>query len=135
MTKRVATFGTFDLLHAGHFNLLLNCSTLGQIFVGVVPDKDVFAYKKAYPIFNEWERMKNIKLFNNVDFVEVVGRDKEIRRKWLVDNKIDIVAMGGDHLNHLFLNDLCAELGIKYIVFDRTKEISTSHIKSKIRGV
>lgn len=130
--KRVATFGTFDILHAGHFNLITNCYKLGEVFVGIVPDKDVFAYKKSLPVFNENERVENMSLFNIVKFSGIVERDKEKRRKWLLDNKIDIVAMGGDHKNHFFLNDLCNELGIEYIIFERTKKISTLEIKNKI---
>lgn len=132
MNKKIATFGTFDILHAGHFNLLCNCYKLGDVYVGIVPDIDVYEYKKAYPIFNEKERLVNIDLFNIVKNSSIVRRDRQKRKEWLIFNKIDTVVMGGDHKNHYFLNDLCNELGIDYVVVDRTDKISTSLIKSKI---
>lgn len=129
---KIATFGTFDILHAGHFNLINNCNELGDVYVGIVPDLDVKEYKNKYPTFNEFERMNNIKLFNNVSHSSIIGRNREDRKKWLIDNGIEIVAMGGDHLNHSFLNELCDELNIQYVIFPRTKGVSTSLIKTKI---
>lgn len=130
--KRIATFGTFDLLHSGHFNLIKSALDLGSLYVGVVPDEDVLNYKNKLPIFNERERQNNLSLINGVNKAEIISRDKNARKKWLIHNKVTIVVMGGDHKNHMHLNELCDELSIDYVVLDRTEKISSSELISII---
>ncbi|HGI5794814.1 TPA: adenylyltransferase/cytidyltransferase family protein, partial [Streptococcus pyogenes] len=55
MTKRVITYGTFDLLHYGHINLLRRAKQLGEYLI-VVLSTDEFNMlkdKKAYFSYNE----------------------------------------------------------------------------------
>lgn len=54
----VITFGTFDLLHIGHINMLNNCKKHGdKLIVGVSSDKLNYKKKNRNPIFNENDRI------------------------------------------------------------------------------
>jgi len=51
------TFGTFDLLHAGHINILERAKTYGtRLVVGISSDAFTFEKKQRYPIYNENDR-------------------------------------------------------------------------------
>jgi glycerol-3-phosphate cytidylyltransferase len=48
----VITFGTFDLLHIGHINILERASKLGdKLIVGISTDKFTFSKKNKYPVY------------------------------------------------------------------------------------
>ena len=55
----IITFGTFDLLHIGHINILERANTLGdKLIVGVSTDKFSLEKKNRKPIYSENERKK-----------------------------------------------------------------------------
>ncbi|EJA7567524.1 adenylyltransferase/cytidyltransferase family protein, partial [Escherichia coli] len=52
--KRIITFGTFDVFHVGHVNILERAASLGDyLIVGVSSDKLNFNKKGRYPIYNQ----------------------------------------------------------------------------------
>ena len=58
----VITFGTFDLLHIGHINMLNRCKTYGdKLIVGVSSDKLNYIKKNRNPIFRQEDRIEIIK--------------------------------------------------------------------------
>ena len=60
MSKRVITFGTFDVFHVGHINILERCATLGDtLVVGVSSDALNFSKKQRNPIYLEQDRLKS----------------------------------------------------------------------------
>lgn len=64
MIQRIVyTAGTFDLLHAGHLNLLRECYKLaglgGEVVVGVNTDELVLKKRGVLPVMNQAER-KNV---------------------------------------------------------------------------
>ena len=62
--KTVLTFGTFDLIHVGHINILEKCSKLGdKLIVGVSTDELNYSKKERYPIYNQFDRKKIISNF------------------------------------------------------------------------
>ncbi|MBU2647849.1 adenylyltransferase/cytidyltransferase family protein [bacterium] len=65
--NKVVTWGTFDLLHEGHYSFLKNASELGSLSVIVVPDRIVFKNKNRLPVFSEKDRCKNIMRLKWVD--------------------------------------------------------------------
>ena len=70
----VITFGTFDLLHIGHINMLNRCKEHGdKLIVGVSSDKLNYNKKNRYPVFKEEHRIKIIENIKCVDevFVEL----------------------------------------------------------------
>ena len=67
--KTVITFGTFDVFHVGHINLLQRASMHGdQLFVGVSTDKLNFSKKGRNPVYNQNDRMK---IINSLRYVNL----------------------------------------------------------------
>lgn len=129
--KTVITFGTFDLFHVGHLNLLRRASMLGdQLIVGISSDEFTFEKKGRYPIFDESQRADIIDALCWVDniFIENSFREK---RNQIIRHDADILVMGDDW-NGAFddLSDIC-----KVVYLPRTIGISTTEIIQKIQDM
>ncbi|MBV7316122.1 adenylyltransferase/cytidyltransferase family protein [Shewanella sp. NIFS-20-20] len=124
MSKRIITFGTFDVFHIGHINILERCATLGnELIVGVSSDQLNFNKKGRMPIYDEASRIKIIKSLKFVSDV-FVEHSLELKRKYIQHYNADILAMGDDWFGKFdHLNDLC-----DVIYFPRTPSISTTEI-------
>ena len=67
--KTVITFGTYDVFHVGHVNLLQRAASLGdQLIVGVSTDKMNFDKKQRYPVYDEVDRMKIVNGLRYVNY-------------------------------------------------------------------
>ena len=129
MMKRVITYGTFDLLHYGHINLLKRARELGDYLV-VVLSTDEFNWnmkqKKCY--FTYEQRKKLLEAIRYVDLVipeeswEQKARDVQLYH-------IDTFVMGDDWKGKFdFLKDYC-----EVVYLPRTHEISTTQIKKELK--
>ncbi len=93
--KKVIIFGTFDLLHAGHENMIEQARELGDEMTAVIArDETVRKIKGEYPFYPEKKRVKNLK---NTGLVEKVvlgnmGDKYDIIRKI----RPDVIALGYD---------------------------------------
>jgi len=137
----IITFGTFDLFHIGHLNILNNCknynindninedNTQNILYVGVSTDKFNFEKKQHFPIINESERIKIVSCIKGVDFV-FKEESLEQKRDYCLKYKADVLIMGDDHKGRF---DFLKEDNIKVIYLDRTEDISTSIIIDKIK--
>ena len=119
---KIITFGTFDLLHVGHINILNRASSYGDyLIVGISSDKLNLKKKQKYPIYNENDRMKiinSLKVVNDVFLEESLEQKRDYIKKY----NADILIMGDDWKGKFDnLNDIC-----KVIYLPRTKEISTT---------
>lgn len=66
----VITFGTFDLFHIGHLNMINRCKKYGdKLIVGISTDKLNYSKKNRYPIINGKNRMEIVKNLKAVDEV------------------------------------------------------------------
>ena len=66
--KRVITFGTFDVFHIGHVNILERAAQLGDyLIVGVSSDALSFKKKQRYPLYSQDDRVKIISSMRCVD--------------------------------------------------------------------
>jgi glycerol-3-phosphate cytidylyltransferase len=124
----VITFGTYDLLHIGHINILERASKLGnKLIVGVSTDQLNYSKKQKYPIYNQNDRLKIIKslgFVNDVFFEESLQK----KREYILKYKADILVMGDDWKDKFNeFNDIC-----KVIYLPRTENISTTEIINKI---
>jgi len=124
---KVITFGTFDLYHLGHVNLLKRASLYGDITVGLSSDEFNFEKKGRNPIY-DYEMRKTI-LESNKHVVEVFKEESmEKKREYILKYKADILIMGHDwegRFDHF--SDIC-----KVIYLTRTDNISTTDIIKKI---
>ena len=56
--KRIITFGTFDVFHVGHINIIERAKKLGDyLIVGSLQTSLILA-KQRYPIYNQTDRLK-----------------------------------------------------------------------------
>lgn len=130
MTKRVITYGTFDLLHYGHINLLRRAKQQGDYLI-VVLSTDEFNMlkgKKAYFSYNE--RKLLLEAIKYVDEVipEITWEQKVTD---VVSNNIDVFVMGNDWEGEFdFLKEYC-----EVIYLPRTDGISTTKIKTDMKEV
>lgn len=59
--KKVMVTGCFDLLHSGHVAFLNEARKLGDVYVCIGNDQNVFQLKGRYPVNHQYERMYMIK--------------------------------------------------------------------------
>ena len=125
----VITFGTFDLFHIGHLNMLNRCKKYGdKLIVGVSTDNLNYSKKNRYPIIsqnNRAEIIKNIRVVDEVFFEESL----ELKEDYIKKYKADIFIIGDDWKGRFDnLNKLC-----KVIYLPRTKDVSTTDILKDIK--
>lgn len=59
--KRVITFGTYDVFHIGHINILERAAQLGEyLIVGISSDNLSYKKKQRYPLYSQDDRIKII---------------------------------------------------------------------------
>lgn len=126
--KRVITYGTFDLLHYGHINLLRRAKALGDYLI-VVLSSDEFnwneKHKKCY--FAYEERRQLIEAIRYVDLV-IPENNWEQKVSDVREYHIDTFVMGDDWAGKFdFLKEYC-----EVVYLSRTPEISTSQIKNDL---
>ncbi|TLG80916.1 glycerol-3-phosphate cytidylyltransferase [Vagococcus zengguangii] len=126
--KKVITYGTFDLLHKGHINILRRAKEMGD-HLTVVISSDEFNAVKGKTSFMPFEDRKYI--LEAVKYVDAVLPENDWEQKIsdVVDNNIDIFVMGHDWEGKFdFLKDYC-----EVIYLPRTEGISTTKIKTDFK--
>jgi glycerol-3-phosphate cytidylyltransferase len=123
--KRIITYGTFDLLHYGHINLLRRAKQLGEYLI-VAVSTDAFnsieKNKKTY--FDYDKRKQSLEAIRYVDLV-IPENSWEQKEKDIEKYDVDIFVMGDDWKGKFdFLKSKC-----EVIYLPRTEEISTTKIK------
>lgn len=128
--KKVITYGTFDLLHWGHINLLKRAKDLGDYLIVAISTDEFNAIKdkKAYHSFEN--RKMILESIRYVD--EVIPEDKwEQKREDIVREGVDIFVMGDDWKGQFDeLSEVC-----EVVYLPRTIGISTSQIKDDLLQV
>ncbi len=124
--KRVITYGTFDLLHYGHINLLRRAKALGDYLI-VVISSDEFnwneKHKKCY--FTYEQRKALVEAIRYVDLV-IPEESWSQKRTDMHEYHIDTFVMGDDWKGKF---DFLKEEGVEVVYLPRTPEISSSQIK------
>ena len=128
--KKIITYGTFDLLHYGHINLLKRAKALGDyLIVGLSTDEFNLNSKKKKCYFS-YEKRKQ--LLESIRYVDLVIPEQcwEQKISDIKEFKIDTFVIGNDWEGKFdFLKDYC-----EVIYLQRTPEISTSQIKFDLKG-
>ena len=128
----IITFGTFDLLHVGHVNLLEKCKKFNnldnKLIVGISSDNFSYKKKKRYPIYNQNQRKKILESLKFVDKV-FIEESFEKKREYILENEADVFIMGDDWKNKFNeFKDIC-----EVVYLPRTPDISTTEIVDVIK--
>lgn len=122
--KKVITYGTFDLLHAGHINLLRRAKALGDYLI-VAISTDEFNRLKNKEAYHNFESRKLI--VEAIRYVDEVIPETSWKQKIddIIKYDIDIFVMGDDWKGQFdYLSEYC-----QVIYLPRTIGISTTKIK------
>lgn len=130
MTKTVITYGTFDILHVGHINLLRRARELGdRLVVGLSSDE--FNMGKHKSSLLNYENRKAV--LEAIRYVDAVFPEESWTQK--IDDiskyAADVFVMGDDWLGKFdFLKNYC-----DVVYLPRTPQISTTEIKGDFNRV
>ena len=124
---KVITYGTYDLLHQGHINLLRRAKELGDyLIVGVTSDSFDRGRGKLNVRNNVLERVEAVKATGYADEViieDYLGQKIDDIQKY----DVDIFAIGSDWLGKFdYLNEYC-----KVVYLPRTEGISSTLLRAK----
>lgn len=127
--KRVITYGTFDLLHKGHINLLKRAKALGDyLIVGVTNDNFDRERGKLNVRNNVLERVDAVKatgLADKVIIEDYVGQKIDDIQKY----EVDIFAIGSDWVGKFdYLKEYC-----EVIYLPRTEGISSTMLREDLQ--
>lgn len=124
---KVITYGTYDLLHQGHINLLRRAKELGDyLIVGVTSDSFDYGRGKLNVRNNVLERVEAVKATGYADEViieDYVGQKIDDIQKY----NVDIFAIGSDWEGHFdYLNEFT-----KVVYLPRTEGISSTMLRAE----
>jgi len=125
--RKVITYGTFDLLHYGHINILKRAKEQGDYLI-VALSTDEFNEIKGKTCYFSFDERK--KLVESVRYVDLVIPENNWEQKIddITEFKVDVFVMGDDWKGKFdFLKELC-----EVVYLERTPEISTTKIKNEL---
>lgn len=125
--KKVITYGTFDLFHQGHYNLLKRAKELGDyLIVGVTTDNFDLERGKMNTCNNVIQRIEAVKASGLVDQIVI----EEYRGQKIDDIQkygVDIFAIGSDWEGYFdYLNEFC-----EVVYLPRTQGISSTQLRQE----
>ena len=129
--KRVITYGTFDLLHYGHINLLRRAKELGDyLIVGLSTDEFNWNEKHKKSYFPYEQRRLLLEAIRYVDLV-IPEQSWEQKARDIEKYQIDTFVIGDDWKGKF--DDLKPLCDVVYL--ERTPEISSTRIKKELKGL
>ena len=128
--KKVITYGTFDLLHYGHINLLRRAKALGDYLIVALSTDEFNWNEKQKKCYFTYEQRK--KLLESIRYVDLVIPEENWAQKTsdVKEFRVDTFVMGNDWEGKFdFLQEYC-----EVVYLERTPEISTTQIKSELKS-
>ncbi|AVP35711.1 glycerol-3-phosphate cytidylyltransferase [Staphylococcus felis] len=127
--KRVITYGTYDLLHYGHIELLRRAREMGDYLVVALSSDEFNQIKNKKSYYNFEQRKMMLESIRYVDLV-IPENDWGQKERDVEKYEIDTFVMGHDWEGEFdFLKDKCEVIYLK-----RTEGISTTQIKRELYG-
>ena len=126
--KRIITYGTFDLLHYGHIQLLKRAKALGDYLIVALSTDDFNAIAKGKKAYHSYEERKlMLEAIRYVDLV-IPEENWEQKKHDIVKYHADVMVIGDDWKGKFDeLNSLC-----EVIYLPRTEGISTTKIRKDL---
>jgi len=128
--NRVITYGTFDMLHYGHINLLQRAKEKGDYLIVALSTDEFNWQEKGKKTYFDFEKRKQ--LLEAIRYVDLVIPENSWSQK-TSDMKlfqVDTFVMGDDWQGEF--DYLTPETGVEVVYLSRTPEISTSQIKQDL---
>lgn len=128
---RVITYGTFDLLHYGHINLLRRAREFGDYLIVGLSSDEFNREEKGKECYFTFEQRKT--MLEAVRYVDQVIPESSWSQKCsdVHEYDVDIFVIGDDWRGEF---DFLEEEGVKVVYLDRTPEISTTQIKTDLNS-
>ena len=127
--KKVITYGTFDLFHVGHLNILRRAKELGDYLVVAVSSDAFNEIKGKKCVIPDYERMAIVEAIKYVDEV-IPENDWEQKIRDVQEHNIDVFVMGDDWEGKFdFLSEYC-----DVVYLPRTEGISTTQLKTVLKS-
>lgn len=127
--KRVITYGTFDLLHYGHINLLRRAKQLGDYLIVALSTDEFNRDEKNKQCYFPYEQRKT--LLEAIRYVDLVIPEESWEQKLtdIHEYHIDVFVIGDDWKGKF---DFLQNEGAEVVYLERTPEISTTQIKNDL---
>ncbi len=128
--KRVITYGTFDLFHVGHLNLLKRAKELGDYLVVAISTDEFNKLKGKQSVISFKDRKEIVSAIKYVDLViEEKNWDQKIED--IKKHNIDVFVIGDDWFGKFdFLKEYC-----EVVYLPRTKDVSTTDFKKSSKAL
>ncbi|MDT2644464.1 glycerol-3-phosphate cytidylyltransferase [Enterococcus dongliensis] len=130
--KKIITYGTFDLLHYGHINLLRRAKEQGDYLIVALSTDEFNWNQKQKKCYFEYDKRKQ--LLEAIRYVDLVIPENSWEQKVsdIQEFKIDKFIMGDDWAGKFdFIEN---ETDAEVIYLSRTPEISTTQIKKDLEA-
>ena len=128
--KRIITYGTFDMLHYGHINLLKRAKEMGDYLIVVLSTDEFNWNSKQKKTYFSYEKRKQ--LLEAIRYVDLVIPEEAWNQK-VTDVKlyqVDTLVMGDDWKGQFdFIQE---DTDAEVVYLERTPEISTTQIKKDL---
>jgi len=129
--KRVITYGTFDLLHYGHINLLRRAKQQGDYLIVALSTDEFNLNMKNKKCYFTYEQRKH--LLEAIRYVDLVIPEENWEQKVsdVHEYHVDTFVIGDDWEGKF---DFLKDEGVEVVYLSRTPEISTTSIKENLSG-
>lgn len=129
--KTVITYGTFDLFHEGHYNILKRAKELGDYLIVGVTGETYDAERGKLSVQDSLAtRIENVR---KTGFADKIIVEEYLGQKIpdIIKYHVDIFAIGSDWKGKFdYLDEYC-----KVVYLDRTEGVSSSEIREKKRQI
>ena len=129
--KKVITFGSFDLFHEGHYNLLKRAKALGDVLVvGVTTEQYDNFRGKMNVVDSLMSRVDNVRQTGFAD--EIIIEDHEGQKlEEIQKHGIDIFTVGSDWRGKFdYLAEYC-----EVVYLERTRDVSSTILRQERMGI
>ena len=128
--KKVITYGTFDLFHKGHYNIIKRARALGDyLIVGVTSESYDIERGKLNVRDSLIKRIENVRRTELADEI-IIEEYQGQKVNDIIKYDIDILVVGSDWRGKFdYLKNYC-----DVVYLERTKNISSTKLRGEING-